>query len=381
MAEDLYQLLGVSRSASADELKKAYRKLAKKYHPDVNPGSKQAEEKFKQVSAAFDVLSDPKKRALYDEFGEDAARLGFDEKKAEAFRQYRQAGASGGGAPGGGVGFDFGAEGVDLGDLFGDLFGRARGGGRTTARRGPGRGEDLTTHLRVSLKDAVTGTERSLSITRPARCSSCEGTGERGKVSICPTCKGTGRLKQGRGPLSFAGACPTCGGSGRAAAPCPACGGNGLQEETKRVTVKIPPGVHTGSQVRLAGQGAAGPLGGPPGDLFIEIEVDEHPLLRREGDDLTLDVPITVPEAMFGAKIQVPTFGGDVTVTVPEGSQSGRKLRLRGQGVPSLKGNGRGDLYLNLRVVLPEKPSSEVRAAAEKLGQAYPKDVRAEVVL
>lgn len=396
MAEDLYQLLGVPRGAAEADIKKAYRKLARKYHPDVNPNNKAAEEKFKQVSSAFEVLSDPKKRKLYDEFGEDAAKIGFDEKKAEAFRQYKAAAAGGGGR--GGIPFDFGgAEGVDLGDLFGDLFGRARGGaspgaggfdigdlfGRAAggAAEGPTRGEDLTSQAHLTLREAIQGTERTLSVTRPGRCPTCSGKGTTGRVGTCPTCSGTGRTRQGRGPLRIAGACPTCQGTGSAAPPCPECDGTGVADETQRITVKIPPGVQTGSRIRVAGQGAAGLRGGPSGDLYLEAVVDPHPLVRREGDDLFLDLPVTVAEAMLGAQVKVPTFDGEVTVRIPEGSQTGRKLRLRGQGVPSLKGGGRGDWYLLLKVVVPESADAEARKAAEALQAAYGGDVRQALTL
>jgi len=389
MAEDYYQVLGVSRSATEAEIKKAYRKLARKYHPDMNPGNKSAEEKFKQLSAAFEVVSDPKKRKLYDEFGEDAAKIGFDEKKAETLRAYKAAAARGGGGEGGPFA---GGGGADFGDLFEDLFGRAGAGGdgpsgfgfstdEGIAPRGPARGEDLTTRIQLSLSEAINGTEKTLSITRPGRCPTCGGAGEKGPVTKCPTCGGTGRAKRNLGPLSFSGACPTCGGTGRAAKPCDTCGGTGRVTETQRITVKIPPGVQTGSQVRLAGQGAAGYRGGPPGDLFIETEVLPHPLVRREGDDLYLEVPITVPEAMFGSEIRVPTFSGDVTVKIPPGSQSGKKMRLRGRGVPSLKGSGRGDLYLVLKVVLPDSSNADARAAAERMKSSYARDVREDVRL
>ena len=391
MAEDLYQLLGVSRGASEDEIKKAYRKLARKYHPDVNPGNKAAEEKFKQVSAAFEVLSNSEKRKLYDEFGEDAAKMGYDPKKAEAFRAYRDAAARGGGPGFGGSGGMPDMEGVDLGDLLGDLF-RNRAGGTSRVRgmedlfghdepEGPSRGEDLHAQVRVSLREAVTGTERSLSITRPGRCKKCKGSGHFGKPETCPTCKGSGKIRQGRGPLSMTSTCPTCGGSGKIAPPCDLCGGTGRVEETARVTVMIPPGVQTGSQVRVAGQGAAGYLGGPPGDLFLEVQVEPHPLVRREGDDLYVDLPVTVAEAMLGAQVRAPTFTGEVTVTVPPHSQSGRKLRLKGQGVPALRGNGRGDLYFEILIRVPEKATAEVKAAAETLAHAYAHDVRADLRL
>jgi molecular chaperone DnaJ len=384
MAEDYYQTLGVSRSATAAEIKKAYRKLARKYHPDVNPGNKSAEEKFKQVSSAFEVLSDPKKRKLYDEFGEDAAKIGWDEKKAEALRAYKNAAAQGGG----GVHFEPGEGNVNFEEILGDLFGSARGdgggvdffGGGARAT-GPRRGEDLTTRVQLPLAEAVNGTERALSITRPGRCPTCSGAGTRGPVGTCPTCKGTGRTRRATGGLFFQGACPTCKGTGRAAQPCETCEGTGRVEETQRITVKIPPGVQTGSQVRLAGQGGAGTRGGPPGDLFIETEVLPHPLVRREGNDLYLELPITVPEAVFGGEVRVPTFSGDVTVKIPPGSQSGRKMRLRGRGVPSLRGSGRGDLYLDLKVMVPNGSDPEARAAAEKMRNAYRGDVRADVRL
>ena len=389
MAEDLYQLLGVSRGASEDEIKKAYRKLARKYHPDVNPGNKAAEEKFKQVSAAFEVLSNSEKRKLYDEFGEDAAKMGYDPKKAEAFRAYRDAATRGGGFPGAGAGGIPDMEGFDLGDLFGDLF-RNRGarGGRGVEDlfgreepEGPSHGEDLHAQVRLTLREAVTGTERQLSVTRPGRCPKCKGSGHFGKPETCPTCKGSGKIRQGRGPLSVSGTCPSCHGSGKLAPPCDRCGGSGRVDETTRVTVKIPPGVQSGSQVRVAGQGAAGTLSGPPGDLFLEVQVDPHPLVRREGDDLYVPLAITVPEAILGAQVRAPTFTGEVTVTVPAHSQSGRKLRLKGQGVPHLKGTGRGDLYFELRIAVPDRSSAEVKAAAETLGHAYTHDVRADLRL
>jgi molecular chaperone DnaJ len=392
MADDYYQMLEVPRTASAEELKKSFRKLARKHHPDVNPGNKAAEERFKQINSAFEVLSDPKKRKLYDEFGEDAAKLGFDEKKAEAFRAYRSQRASGGSSggmpfPGSGGGQDF-----DLGDIFGDIFGRGGGGAggfdineilgrqRGAAARGPERGEDFTAQVKLSLGEAITGVERALSIQRPGRCQRCNGRGEAGSSGPCPTCKGTGRTRRTAG-IPFAGACPTCNGTGRAATPCPECEGTGITEETTRLTVKIPPGVQTGSKVRLAGQGAAGARGGPPGDLYIETEVAEHPLVRREGDDLYMELPVTVPEAILGAEVKVPTFQGEVTLKVPPGSQSGRKMRLKGRGAPSLKGGPGGDMYLVLQLKVPESGGPEVKEAAEKLARAYPADVRLELKL
>ena len=384
MAEDYYQILGVDRGASAEDVKKAYRKLARKYHPDVNPGNKAAEEKFKQVSSAFEVLSDAKKRKLYDEFGPDAEKIVFDEKKAEAYRAYKSAASSGGAG-----GIPYGAEGFDLGDLFGDLFG-GRGGGAggfdpadMFGRRrsaGPERGEDLTARVQLTLNEAVSGAERTLAISRPGRCSACSGRGDSGRMGTCPTCSGTGRPRRA-GLFGGSGVCPNCQGTGRAMEACSQCAGAGIKEESTRLTVKIPAGVQAGSKVRLSGQGAAGPRGGPPGDLYIETEVAEHALVRREGDDLHIDLPVTVPEAILGAEVRVPTFQGEVTVKVPPGSQSGRRMRLKGRGVPSLKGGAPGDLYLHLQVKVPEEASAEARAAAETLSRAYRDDVRRELTL
>jgi molecular chaperone DnaJ len=389
MADDYYQILGVSRTASADEIKKAFRKLARQYHPDVNPGNKGAEEKFKQLNAAFEVLSDDKKRKLYDEFGEEAAKIGFDEKKAAQYRAYKAAQSAGGGMPFGGAGGGGGVD-FDLGDLF-EIFNRSGGGqdvsdmfGRAAGGRpaGPAAGEDITATLTLSFNEALTGTERPISLQRPGRCQRCQGSGEVGTPTTCATCGGTGKVRRsGVLGMSSSGTCPTCRGTGRTAPPCPSCHGSGAVEETTRLTVKIPAGVHTGSKVRLAGQGAAGSRAGPPGDLYIETIVADHPLVRREGDDLYMDLPVTVTEAMLGAEVRVPTFQGEVTVKVPEGSQSGRRMRLRGRGAPALKGGPAGDLYLTLQVKVPEHPSQEARKAAEALAQAYQTDVRGTLQL
>jgi molecular chaperone DnaJ len=357
---DHYQLLGVSRTATTDEIKKAYRRVARKYHPDVNPGDKAAEEKFKQVSAAFEVLGDPEKRRLYDEFGEDAARMGFDPKKAEAYRAYQRAGAAGGG---GGTPFEgagpFGgpsgaAGGFDFGDILNDLFGRAAagrgndGGLPFNFGGGAGRGEpeelNLNTPLTLSLPEALRGGEQGLEVRRSVPCSTCRGTGRAGRQ------------------------------------PCMECRGERMVSRAQRVTVKVPPGISTGKKIRLAGQGAQSPAG-QRGDLYIEFTVTPHPLVRRDGDDLEMDLPVTVAEAMLGAEVAVPTFDGEVTVKVPAHSQGGRKMRLRGKGAPHWKTGTRGDLYLVLRVMVPEQDSAELRAAAEQLGRGYAGDVRKDVRL
>jgi curved DNA-binding protein len=314
---DLYEILGVSRDASADEIKKAYRRLAKKYHPDVNPGNKRAEEKFKEVTAASEVLLDPRRRRLYDEFGPDSLRTGFDEKKAEAFRQWRQRGGRGGGAP-----FDFGDfEQVDVGGfgtfdfgtIFGDLFGGRRGR-RPSAAGAPAPGPAAEAEVELDLRDAVLGGERDIRV------------------------------------------------------------------DGRTLRMKIPPGVADGSQIRLSGQGPAGTFGGPRGDLFLRVKLREHPLVRREGKDLYIDLPVTVPEAALGAEVILPTFEGPVRLRVPPGSDSGRQLRLRGKGMPDPKGGPRGDLHAVVKIVLPEG-GDHLRQALRPLEALYKHDPRAGLSL
>jgi DnaJ-class molecular chaperone len=364
MATDLYSVLGVTRSASADELKKAYRRLAKKLHPDVNPGNKRAEERFKEVSAAFEVLGDPKRRALYDEFGEVATHSGFDEEKARRVRDY-QAGAREGGFEemfGGGRRSPFGGPGVysgsfsgrsggfdpsDLGQMFGDLFARRQSGRARRARFEPATGADVESELPIGLREAVLGAEREISMK---------------KLSPCPRCHGDEDQR----------------------IDCSRCGGSGQIEEPVRLKVRIPVGVETGSRVRLPGQGAPGERGGPAGDLYLKIRIEPHPRVRVDGRDLTLELPITVAEALLGADVTVPTFEGTVRLKIPPGSQSGQRLRLRGRGLPPLKGGltgaPRGDLYVVLQVQLP--PDSETaRRAARELERLYGGDVRDGLLL
>jgi molecular chaperone DnaJ len=377
---DLYDILSVPKQASAEEIKKSYRRLAKQHHPDVNPGDKGAEAKFKEVSAAYEVLSDPTKRALYDEFGPDAARLGFDAEKARAYRDYRSQNSRGGA---GGTPFDFGEPpegGYDFSEIFGDLFGGRRGAssrGRPAAQAG----SDIEGGVEIELRDAVLGAMRSVTVERPAACDACKGTGSKGgKRSSCPTCQGSGQARVSRGPMSFQGSCTTCGGTGQVGDPCRSCGGSGQVRARTHLEVKIPAGVDTGSRVRLGGQGGPGRGGGGSGDLYIEVKVRPHPLLTRDGADLEMALPVTVAEAVLGAEVSLPTFEGNVQLKIPPGSQGGRKMRLRGKGVPHLKGGGRGDLYVVLQVVVPPD-SPQARAAAEALAKAYPTDVRGEMRL
>lgn len=314
---DLYEILGVPRKATGEEIKRAYRKLAKKYHPDVNPGNRTAEEKFKEVTAAFEVLSDEKRRKLYDEFGSDSLRSGFDERRAEEYRRWKREGAPAGGMP-----FDFGDfsrvhvgdyGAFDFGSIFGDLF----GGGAATRGRGAARaaaGARTDAELTVELKDAVLGAERD------------------------------------------------------------------IRYDGKTLRVKIPAGVTDGSQIRLSGQGAPGARGGPAGDLYLTIKLRAHPHVRREGKDLYLDLPLTVPEAVNGAEVHLPTFEGAVRLRVPAGAQAGMQLRLRGKGMPDLAGGERGDLYAVVQIVLPE-PTEALRRAVDPLEPLYKGDPRASITL
>jgi molecular chaperone DnaJ len=386
--KDPYATLGVAKNASAEEIKKAYRKLAKKLHPDVNPGDKKAEERFKDVSAAFEVIGDPKKRALYDEFGEVALSHGFDEEKAKKFREYQRA-ASAAGAGGGFGGFEgFSGRGFDpsqfgdLGSMFGDLFTQRQGARRRRAQ--PAVGDDVEAAIEVDLRDAVLGAEREITLQRPEVCPECKGSGAKPgtKPQRCPQCGGTGEVKVAGGLMRAT--CPRCQGSGEIKEPCPRCGGEGTVLETARLRVKIPPGVETGSRVRLAGQGSPGEGGAETGDLYLRITVRPHPTVRVDGRDLALDLPITVAEALEGAEVTAPTFEGPVKLKIPPGSQSGRRLRLRGRGLPALRtgstGAPRGDLYVVLQIVLPPD-SPKARAAVDELQKLYPPDVRQNVRL
>jgi molecular chaperone DnaJ len=383
--KDPYSVLGVPKTASADEIKKAYRKLAKKLHPDVNPGDRKAEERFKEVSGAFEILGDPKKRALFDEFGEVSTRGGFDEQKAREYQRQAQPGGSGfrgfEGYEGfsGGRGFDP----SDLGSMFDDLIGRRQGARARRAAAEPATGDDAEAAIEVDLRDAVLGAEHEISVGRPVRCRECKGSGARpgSRAQTCPQCGGSGSIRMGG---VFDAPCPRCQGEGTIREPCPRCAGEGTVRETARLKVKIPPGVETGSRVRLPGQGGPGQRGGEPGDLYLRITVREHPAVRVQGRDLLLDLPITPAEALAGAEVTAPTFEGPVKLKIPPGSQSGRKLRLRGRGLPALKGGAtgapRGDLYVVLQIVLPDD-SAEARDAAATLQKLYKMDVRKDVVL
>jgi molecular chaperone DnaJ len=365
--KDLYEVLGVSRKAKTDEIKKAYRKLARKHHPDVNPGNKAAEDRFKEISFAHDVLSDPEKRKIYDEFGSQGLQSGFDPERARQYRQWQSTGgpAASGGAETGGFGKYGSFEDIfsDLGDLF---------GGRTRrAARGPVPGRDLEYAMEIDLLDSIRGASQMITLRKPATCPQCKGAGGEG-VAPCPECGGTGEVRLGGGPLAFGRACTRCGGTGSVVAkPCPRCGGNGSIEETERLNVRIPAGIDEGSKIRLAGKGEPGTRGGAPGDLYITIHLRPHPFLERRGLDLHLDLPITVGEATLGASVRVPTPSGEVSLRLPPGSQSGQRLRLRGKGIRDAKSKTTGDLYVRLLVQVPKDGGEKVRRAVADLEECY----------
>jgi molecular chaperone DnaJ len=363
-AKDLYKILGVARTATQDEIRKAYRKKARKLHPDVNPGNKDAEEKFKEVSAAHDVLSEPDKRKLYDEFGVDALAGGFDPEKARSYQRW----SSGRGASGAGSDGDLG---FDLDDLLG-RFSRARGGGGGGGGAAAGwaePGRDIVATVELDFVDALRGIQVSVEIPVRPSCTTCGGSGAQPgtETKACPQCNGAGRVQVVRGPMKMMTACPACAGRGVIRTPCATCGGDGTIESRETVKVRIPPGADEGSELRVRGKGAPGSGGGPPGDLIIVTRVRPHAHFRRTGNDLQLRLPVTLDEAYSGATIEVPTPDGPVQMKVPARSQTGARLRLRGKGVAH--GKETGDLYVEIEVRVPDKEDAafaeQLRAARE----------------
>jgi molecular chaperone DnaJ len=347
MAKSLYDTLGVSKSASQDEIRKAYRKLARQYHPDKNPGDKSAEERFKEVQTAYDVLSDADKRKQYDRFGATNGRVGAD--------------------PGAGFNVDFG----DLGDLFGNLFGGGFGGART-ARPQPTRGADIETVVNLSFEDSLRGLETKIPVEVDAACRECGGTGARPGSApvICPECNGRGVKVESQGLFGLSQPCPRCRGNGTVIEkPCPQCKGSGRERRVRRYSVKIPAGVKDGTRIRLKGKGEAGANGGPNGDLFVVTRVAASKLYeRRDNGDLVVDVPVTYAEAALGTTVEVPTPDGTrVSLKIPAGSEHGKLLRIKGRGAPKLKGGGTGDLLARVRVTVPKKLTKAEREALEQL--------------
>ncbi len=356
--EDFYQILGVKRDAKPDEIKKAYRRLARKYHPDVNPGDKAAEERFKQMSEAFDVLSDPKKRTVYDRFGQYSDNLA-NAAASGAGSTYTR------GTPFDFSGFDWGAAtpggtagGSSFRDIFADLFGGAKAE-REAPRPQPQRGADIEMPLSLSFEEAITGLTTNLTVNRSEQCSRCHGAGDTGgSVVTCPTCKGTGQVQRTGGRLRFSQECPDCGGGGKRRPPCSLCKGKGVLPKTENVKVRIP------------GKGEGGRLGAPPGELYIITNVGRHQHFTRKGDNIYVTVPITVPEAALGAKIEVPTVTGKAQLRIAPGTQSGQKFRLRGRGAPSLRdSNVHGDQFVEVQVVLPKVISEETKELLRKYAQ------------
>ncbi|MEL6168938.1 MAG: molecular chaperone DnaJ [Pseudomonadota bacterium] len=338
---DYYEVLGVSKGASADEIKKAYRSKAKQLHPDRNSDNPNAEAEFKEANEAYEVLKDADKKAAYDRFGHAA----FD-------------GGMGGGGPRPGSG-GFGGQGdfaSAFSDVFDDLFGDIMGGGRGGRQRAS-RGSDLRYNLRVSLEDAYSGIQKSIKVPTAVTCEACDGTGSEDGASptVCPTCSGMGKVRAQQGFFTVERTCPTCSGTGQIIQnPCKVCGGAGRVERERTLSVNIPAGVETGTRIRLAGEGEAGMRGGPSGDLYIFIEVEDHPLFERDGQSLFCRVPVSMSSAALGGDIEVPTIdGGRSRVKIPAGSQSGRQMRLRGKGMPGLRGQGMGDMFIEMAVETP----------------------------
>ncbi len=337
---DYYEVLGISKGASADEIKKAYRSRAKALHPDSNNDKPNAEAQFKEVGEAYDVLKDADKKAAYDRFGHAAFEGGMGGGRQP-------------GGPGGGQG-DFASAFSDVfDDLFGDFMGgRGGGGGRRAAR-----GSDLRYNMRITLEEAYSGLQKTINVPTSVACTSCEGSGAKGgaEPSTCPTCSGMGKVRAQQGFFTVERTCPTCSGMGQIIKdPCQSCGGQGRVEKDRALSVNIPAGVETGTRIRLSGEGEAGMRGGPPGDLYIFIEVTKHPLFEREELNLFCNVPVSVSTAALGGDIEVPTIdGGRSRVKIPTGSQSGRQMRLRSKGMPSLRGGGAGDMFIELAVETP----------------------------
>jgi molecular chaperone DnaJ len=373
--QDYYELLGVSRKAAQKEIRQAYRKLARKYHPDLNPGDKSSEEKFKQVQEAYDVLSDTKKRQMYDQFGFEtpgAAGMPSPGDGGDVHFDF------GGFDFGGGAGAGGGAGGPSFRDLFSQFF---RGGG--AAAEAPTQaepGSNLEYQIEISFWEAVRGTIKKLTISRLDNCTECRGTGTAGQPQTCTACGGTGQVTQTSGKMRFNLTCSRCGGSGRLRNICRVCGGDGRVRRADTIEIRIPAGVQTGSRVRVPGRGNAGTAGEPPGDLYIITDVQPHPFFDRRGDDIYTTVPITVTEATLGAKIEVPTIDGRSLLRVPPGTNSAQKLRLREKGVPSVRTPGhRGDQYVELQVIVPKPVDERVRELLKELEKISPEDPRKDL--
>ena len=356
---DYYEVLGVQKGASEEEIKKAYKKMARKYHPDLNPGDKDAEEKFKEVNEAYEVLSDSEKKARYDQFGFAGVDPNF---------------GAGGGGYGGGAGFDFG----DLGDIFGSFFGGGFGGGQTRRNpNAPQRGESIRMNLTISFEEAAFGCEKELELDRYESCETCHGSGAAPGTSpeTCPDCGGSGVVQTRRqtpmGVFASTAPCSRCGGRSKIIKePCKDCRGSGMVRRRRKIQASVPAGIDNGQTISIRGQGHAGKNGGPAGDLLVTITVRPHELFRREGTSVLCEAPITFPQAVLGAELEIPTIDGKVKYDIPEGTQSGTTFRLKGKGIPALNGRGRGDQYVTVYIETPRNLNREQKEALKKFAEA-----------
>jgi molecular chaperone DnaJ len=386
---DYYETLGIPRGASADEIRKAYRKLARKYHPDLNPGDKSAEERFKNVQEAYDVLSDSKKRQMYDQYGfySDSGYAGTGTGSAGGGRAPNMdfngfdfsdifSGATGSGAAGSGRRTE-GATGGGFRDIFSQFF-----GGKGAPEQAPEKGSDLEYVMDIDFWQAIRGTQARLNITRYEVCNTCHGSGNApsgaGEVT-CPECKGTGNVSQMAGAMRFNLTCPRCSGTGKLTNSCPTCGGDGRVTRTETVEVRIPAGARNGSRLRVPGKGNAGTHGAPPGDLYITTRVEEHPFFHREGDDIEIKVPLSVWEASLGAKIEVPTIDGRAQLKIPQGTRNAQRFRLREKGVLNSRTNTRGDQIVEVMVEAPDPRDERTRELLREMARLHPEDPRAGI--
>ncbi len=396
--KDYYGVLGIKKTATADEIRKAFRKLARKYHPDVNPGDKKAEEKFKEISEANDVLSDEKKRKIYDQLGFYSDNIDPAAAEAAARGGYSSGGFAGGAAGSQEVPFDFG--GFDFSDFAGgsgggraqqsgssfrDIFGGMFSGGRNAASRGPQPGTDLEYQVSVDFWTAVRGGVTRLEIQRQEMCPTCKGKSTTGGSVECPECHGEGQVTQMGGRMKFNIQCPRCGGSGKVQNACPTCHGEGVVTKTEQLEFRIKPGTRDGQRIRLAGKGNAGTNGGQAGDLYLIIRAGTNAVFTRTGDDIYVTVPVTVAEAALGAKIDVPTIdthegGGRTQLKIPPGTQTGQKLRLREKGVPSAVHEGkRGDQIVEVKIVVPKVQDERSKEILRELAKLNPEDPREDI--
>lgn len=396
--KDYYETLGIAKGASADEIRKAYRRLARKYHPDLNPGDKVAEDKFKQVQEAYDILSDEKKRSMYDQYGfysdsgmpnpgagpqPGGPNMGFDGFDFTEFINRQQAGRPGGRPqPGGGAGGGMGDEGPGFGgggfrDIFSQFFGGRQGAEAPAQAK---KGQDLEYALNIDFWQSVNGTQVKLNINRQETCEVCHGTGGSGNTTAtCPECQGTGQVHQMAGAMKFNLVCPRCGGTGKLKNVCPACHGEGRQSRPDTVEVRIPAGAQNGSRLRVPGKGNAGTMGAPAGDLYITIRVEPHPFFQRDGDNILIQVPVTIAEAGLGAKVDVPTIDGRAQLKIPQGTQNGQKFRMREKGIHNTRKNTRGDQIVEVVLKAPKVQDERTKELLRELGTLQAEDPRAEL--